>query len=68
MESYYPESSVKGRTVKFRELLKIPFVMPFILDIDYMEGFRCFHMNKEYSDPKKRMVAESGWLQNGCYH
>jgi alpha-glucosidase len=54
--SYYPESNVKETTAKFREL-KIPCDAIY-LDIDYMEGFRCFTWNKEYFPDPKRMVAE----------
>ncbi len=54
--SYYPETKVKEITSKFREL-KIPCDAIY-LDIDYMDGFRCFTWNKEhFSDPKK-MVKE----------
>ena len=54
--SYYPESIVKEIAAKFREL-KIPCDAIY-LDIDYMEGFRCFTWNKEYFPDPKRMVAE----------
>jgi len=54
--SYYPESNVKEITAKFREL-KIPCDAIY-LDIDYMEGFRCFTWNKEYFPDPKRMVKE----------
>ena len=54
--SYYPESKVKEITSKFREL-RIPCDAIY-LDIDYMEGFRCFTWNKEYFPDPKRMVAE----------
>jgi alpha-glucosidase len=54
--SYYPESKVKEVTSKFREL-KIPCDAIY-LDIDYMEGFRCFTWSKEYFPEPKRMVAE----------
>lgn len=54
--SYFPESNVKEVTAKFREL-KIPCDAIY-LDIDYMEGFRCFTWNKEYFPDPKRMVAE----------
>ncbi|SHM66674.1 glycoside hydrolase family 31 protein [Flavobacterium xinjiangense] len=54
--SYYPESNVKEVTAKFREL-KIPCDAIY-LDIDYMEGFRCFTWNKEYFPDPKRMVSE----------
>ncbi|WP_026839404.1 glycoside hydrolase family 31 protein [Gillisia sp. JM1] len=54
--SYYPESKVKEVTAKFREL-QIPCDAIY-LDIDYMEGFRCFTWNKEYFPDPKRMVQE----------
>lgn len=54
--SYYPESKVKEITAKFREL-KIPCDAIY-LDIDYMDGFRCFTWNKEYFPDPKRMVKE----------
>ena len=54
--SYYPESKVKEVTSKFREL-KIPCDAIY-LDIDYMEGFRCFTWNKTYFPDPKRMVKE----------
>jgi len=54
--SYYPESKVKEVTKKFRDL-KIPCDAIY-LDIDYMEGFRCFTWNKEYFPDPKRMVKE----------
>jgi alpha-glucosidase len=54
--SYYPESNVKEITAKFREL-KIPCDAIY-LDIDYMEGFRCFTWNKEYfPDPECRISS-----------
>ncbi|WP_031425986.1 glycoside hydrolase family 31 protein [Flavimarina sp. Hel_I_48] len=54
--SYYPEARVKEITNTFREL-KIP-CDGIYLDIDYMEGFRCFTWNKEYFPDPKRMVKE----------
>ncbi len=54
--SYYPESKVKEVTNKFREL-KIPCDAIY-LDIDYMEGFRCFTWNNQYFPNPKRMVKE----------
>lgn len=54
--SYYPESKVKEITNTFREL-KIPCDAIY-LDIDYMEGFRCFTWSKEYFPDPKRMVKE----------
>jgi len=54
--SYYPESEVKKITSTFREL-KIPCDAIY-LDIDYMDGFRCFTWNKDYFPDPKRMVKE----------
>ena len=54
--SYYPESTVKGIAQKFRDL-KIP-CDGIYLDIDYMDGFRCFTWNKEYFPNPKKMVKE----------
>ncbi|WP_046745791.1 glycoside hydrolase family 31 protein [Kordia zhangzhouensis] len=54
--SYYPESKVKEITQKFREL-QIPCDAIY-LDIDYMDGFRCFTWNKEHFPDPKRMVKE----------
>lgn len=54
--SYYPESKVKEIANKFREL-QIPCDAIY-LDIDYMDGFRCFTWNKEHFPDPKRMVSE----------
>ena len=54
--SYYPESNVKEITQKFRDL-KIPCDAIY-LDIDYMDGFRCFTWNKDHFPDPKRMVKE----------
>lgn len=54
--SYYPESKVKEITKKFRDL-KIPCDAIY-LDIDYMDGFRCFTWSKEQFPDPKRMVKE----------
>lgn len=54
--SYYPESKVKEITNQFRTL-KIPCDAIY-LDIDYMDGFRCFTWNKDYFPDPKRMVTE----------
>lgn len=54
--SYYPESNVKEVAKKFREL-KIPCDAIY-LDIDYMEGFRCFTWNKKHFPNPKKMVKE----------
>lgn len=54
--SYYPEKKVKEITSKLRAL-SIPCDAIY-LDIDYMDGFRCFTWDKEkFSDPKE-MVTE----------
>ncbi|WP_223549986.1 glycoside hydrolase family 31 protein [Aestuariivivens sp. NBU2969] len=54
--SYYPESNVKDIAAKFREL-QIPCDAIY-LDIDYMQGFRCFTWSDEYFPDPKRMVKE----------
>ncbi|MFV8332834.1 glycoside hydrolase family 31 protein [Flavobacterium sp. GSP14] len=54
--SYYPESNFKAIAAKFRAL-KIPCDALY-LDIDYMDGFRCFTWNKDYFPDPKKMVAE----------
>lgn len=54
--SYYPESKVREVAGKFREL-SIPCDAIY-LDIDYMDGFRCFTWNKDYFPDPKKMVAE----------
>jgi|GEM_PF-8433 len=54
--SYYPEANVKEITGKMREL-KIPCDAIY-LDIDYMDGFRCFTWDYEKFPDPKRMVAE----------
>ncbi|HMB62613.1 MAG TPA: glycoside hydrolase family 31 protein [Eudoraea sp.] len=54
--SYFPESNVKAIAAKFRKL-KIPCDAIY-LDIDYMDGFRCFTWDKtKFPDPK-RMIRE----------
>jgi len=54
--SYYPESNVKEIAAKFREL-RIPCDAIY-LDIDYMDGFRCFTWdNDKFPDPT-RMIRE----------
>ncbi len=54
--SYYPESRVKEIANTFRKL-KIP-CDGIYLDIDYMEGFRCFTWNHSYFPNPKKMVKE----------
>lgn len=54
--SYYPESRVREITSKFREL-SFPCDAIY-LDIDYMDGFRCFTWNKEYFPNPKQMIDD----------
>ncbi|NQY67937.1 MAG: DUF4968 domain-containing protein [Flavobacteriales bacterium] len=54
--SYYPESVVKSLTDKFRKK-KIPCDAVY-LDIEYMDGFRCFTWDKESFPNPKRMIKE----------
>lgn len=54
--SYYPESNVREVTQKFRDL-KIPCDAIY-LDIDYMDGWRCFTWNKDYFPDPKGMVSD----------
>lgn len=54
--SYFPESRVKEIGKTFRDL-RIPCDALY-LDIDYMEGFRCFTWNNDYFPDPKRMVDE----------
>jgi alpha-glucosidase len=54
--SYYPEARVKEVAAEFRKR-QIP-CDGIYLDIDYMEGYRCFTWNKEYFPDPKRMVSE----------
>lgn len=54
--SYYPESKVKDLAHQFRSR-KIPCDALY-LDIDYMDGYRCFTWNKKYFPNPKKMVKE----------
>lgn len=54
--SYYPESEVREVTSKFREL-QLP-VDAIYLDIDYMDGFRCFTWDKEKFPQPKQMIDD----------
>jgi alpha-glucosidase len=54
--SYYPEAKVKKITNGFREN-KIP-CDGIYLDIDYMDGYRCFTWNRKYFPDPKRMIKE----------
>ncbi|MBX9851251.1 MAG: DUF4968 domain-containing protein, partial [Cytophagaceae bacterium] len=54
--SYYPEKTVRNITSEFRER-KIPCDAIY-LDIDYMDGFRCFTWNKDYFPDPAKMVSD----------
>ncbi|MDT8347833.1 MAG: glycoside hydrolase family 31 protein, partial [Flavobacteriaceae bacterium] len=54
--SYYPESEVRDITNKFRAL-KIPCDAIY-LDIDYMDGFRCFTWDEEKFPNPEKMIAD----------
>ena len=60
--SYYPESKVRDIAGNFRKR-GIPCDVIY-LDIDYMDGYRCFTWNnKNFPDPKKMIadLAEDGF-------
>ena len=52
--SYFPEKKVKEITAAFRKR-KIP-CDAFYLDIDYMEGFRCFTWDQRHFPNPKKMI------------
>lgn len=54
--SYYPESKVRDLAKNFRER-NIPCDAIY-LDIDYMDGYRCFTWNKRYFPDPKKMIKE----------
>ncbi len=54
--SYFPESRVKEIAKQFRDL-RIPCDAIY-LDIDYMDGFRCFTWDKNHFPEPKRMMKE----------
>tara|TARA_R110000744_G_scaffold172960_6_gene291736 strand:- start:3522 stop:5924 length:2403 start_codon:yes stop_codon:yes gene_type:complete len=54
--SYYPESNVKEIASDFRKH-RIPCDAIY-LDIDYMDGFRCFTWDKNHFPDPKRMISE----------
>ena len=54
--SYYPEEKIKDIAKQFRDR-KIPCDAIY-LDIDYMDGYRCFTWNKKYFPDPKRMIKE----------
>jgi alpha-glucosidase len=54
--SYYPESKVREITSGFRKN-KIPCDAIY-LDIDYMDGYRCFTWNRKYFPDPKKLVKD----------
>lgn len=54
--SYYPEQRVRDLAASFRSK-KIPCDAIY-LDIDYMDGYRCFTWNKEYFPDPKKMIGD----------
>jgi alpha-glucosidase len=54
--SYFPEKRVLDLAKTFREK-KIPCDAIY-LDIDYMDGYRCFTWNKEYFPDPAKMISE----------
>jgi len=54
--SYYPENKVRSIAQTFRDR-KIPCDAIY-LDIDYMDGYRCFTWNKRYFPDPKKMIKE----------
>jgi alpha-glucosidase len=54
--SYYPESNVREVADQFRKR-QIPCDAIY-LDIDYMDGYRCFTWNKRYFPDPKKMIAD----------
>ncbi|TXF87831.1 DUF4968 domain-containing protein [Neolewinella aurantiaca] len=61
--SYYPESRVRELAQSFRDK-KIPCDALY-LDIDYMDGYRCFTWNKEYFPDPKGMISD---LKDDGFH
>ncbi len=54
--SYYPESRVRELAKSFRTK-KIPCDAIY-LDIDYMDGYRCFTWNKDHFPDPKKMIGD----------
>jgi len=54
--SYYPESKLHDLAKNFRDR-KIPCDALY-LDIDYMDGYRCFTWNKKHFPNPKKMIKE----------
>lgn len=61
--SYYPESRVRELAANFRAK-KIPCDAIY-LDIDYMDGYRCFTWNKEHFPDPKKMISD---LKDDGFH
>ncbi|MEM7372852.1 MAG: glycoside hydrolase family 31 protein [Bacteroidota bacterium] len=61
--SYYPETKVKEIAQQFRDL-QIPCDAIY-LDIDYMDGYRCFTWNHDHFPDPARMLQE---LREQGYH
>jgi len=61
--SYYPEQRVKEVAATFREQ-QIPCDAIY-LDIDYMDGYRCFTWNRDYFPDPRRMISE---LRDDGFH
>ena len=54
--SYYPEARVRELAAEFRER-QIPCDAIY-LDIDYMDGYRCFTVNEKHFPDMKGMIAD----------
>ncbi|WP_270090195.1 glycoside hydrolase family 31 protein [Sphingobacterium sp. SYP-B4668] len=54
--SYYPETMVRDVAKQFRQR-SIPCDAIY-LDIDYMDGYRCFTWNKQYFPNPKKMISD----------
>ncbi|WP_353134335.1 glycoside hydrolase family 31 protein [Pseudopedobacter sp.] len=54
--SYYPEANVRHVAEEFRKR-QIPCDAIY-LDIDYMDGYRCFTWNKQYFPDPKKMIFD----------
>ncbi len=54
--SYYPEANVRHVAEEFRRR-QIPCDAIY-LDIDYMDGYRCFTWNKQYFPDPKKMIYD----------
>jgi len=54
--SYYPEQNVREITTEFRKR-EIPCDAIY-LDIDYMDGYRCFTWDKKYFPDPKKMISD----------